>query len=330
MPQLRQNIITGEWVVFAPERAKRPTDYISVATEKKQKKEDCPFCIDSDVSEFPSRIKVYDQSATYLIKNKYPAFVEEPEIKNAKLYRLEDEFYKMKLALGGHDVVVCKDHDVDLPHFKKKVFEDLFLTFKKRSEDYAKIENIESIMPIYNHGVRAAASIEHPHAQIIASAIVPNSVSRELTYTGSYFSQKKSCAFCDLIEHERDQNTRLIFENDDFVAFTFYAARFPFEIWVLPKAHKGSFVDITSREIENLAQISKDIFSRLGDTLKDPDLNFFIHSSPVGEEKTKSYHYHMEITPRLSTYGGYELGSGMIIDIIAPEQAADYLRVGKK
>lgn len=330
MPQLRQNIITGEWVIFAPERAKRPSDYISTTKQKKQKKEDCLFCVDSAGSEFANRIEEFDHRSTYLIKNKYPAFVEEPELKNPKLYKLEDDFFKMKLALGGHDVIVCKDHDTDLPSFPASTFEDIFRTFKARSEHYGKISNVEYAMPIYNHGPAAAASIEHPHAQIFASAVVPNLVSRELTHTGSYFAEHKSCAFCDLIHHEQNQNTRVIYENEDFVAFCFYAARFPFEIWILPKEHQSDFRRISEKQIHALAEISKDVFGRLNETLKDPDLNFFIHSAPLNEGKLDSYHYHMEITPRLSIYGGYEMGSGMVIDIITPEQAADFLRLSKK
>lgn len=330
MPQLRQNIITGEWVVFAPERAKRPTDYVSVTTEKKQKKSDCPFCIDSPVSAFDNREKEFVFDDTYLIKNKYPVFIEEPEVKNAKLYSLEDDFYKMRLALGGHDVVVCRDHDTDLADFPKQTWVDIFSTIKKRGEYFAKLTNIEYVMPIYNHGPAAAASIEHPHAQIFASTIVPNLVSRELSHSASYYSAEKSCVFCDLIKHEKRQNTRVLFENEDFLVFNFYAAKFPFETWIIPKFHQSSFFEIKPAQIESLTEICQKVFKRFHHTLNDPDLNFFIHSNPIKEPESPSYHWHMEITPRLTVYGGYELGSGMVIDIIAPEQAAEFLRIAKK
>jgi len=332
MPQLRQNIITGEWVVFAPERAKRPTDYITVTTERKQKKDDCPFCVDSKKSEYDKRLKEYDTNFTYTLPNKFPAFVERPELYSPKIYNIEDEFYKMKLALGGHDVVVVKDHDQALNKFTPAIWEDLIGVFKKRYKYFGKIPNVEYIMPIYNHGPEAAASIEHPHAQIFASAIVPNIVAREVRHTAQYYSENKKCAFCDLIEHEKEQNTRILFENSDFIAFTFYAARFPFEVWILPKRHKAYFDEITPQEIVSLAKICNQVFTRFDETLNDPPLNFFIHSGPVAEkyDDLSYYHWHLEIAPRLAIYGGYELGSGMVIDIITPEAAADYLRLGKK
>lgn len=329
MPQLRQNIITGEWVVFAPERAKRPTDYISINKEKKQNKADCPFCMDSKNTEYGVQKKDFETKNSYVITNKYPVYIEEPEEKSAKLYKLEDEFYKMKLALGGHDVVVCKDHDTDLADFSEGIFADLFKTFKKRTDYFKKSANIQHVMPIYNHGPAAAASIEHPHAQILASAVVPNQIVKEVQHTSCYYDAKKSCAFCDMIEHELVQNTRVVEQNDDFVSVTFYAARFPFEIWILPKKHQAKFEDITESQISSLASIAKATFGKLGEVLNDPDLNFYIHSAPLQGKDEKSYHWHLEITPRLSTYGGYELGSGMVIDIITPEQAAEYIRQGK-
>lgn len=329
MPQLRQNIISGEWVVFAPERAKRPTDYISIAREKKQKKEDCPFCMDSKNTAYPLQKEEFERKTTYVIDNKYPAYIEQPDQKSSKLYRLEDDFYKMKLALGGHDVIVVKDHDTDLSKFDENIFADLFETFKERTDYFKKSENVQHVMPIYNHGPAAAASIEHPHAQIFASAIVPNQVARELSNTSKYFEEEKSCPFCDMIVHEKKQNTRVIAENEHFIAFNFYAAKYPFETWILPKVHQSHFENISPEHITSLSDISKSIFHLFGQVLNDPDLNFYIHSAPIKENVLKNYHWHMEITPRLSNYGGYELGSGMVIDIIAPEQAAEFLRQGK-
>ena len=330
MPQLRQNIITGEWVVFAPERAKRPSDYISVTTERKQKKETCPFCIDTKKSEFERRFKEYDEPTTYVIQNKFPAFVENPET-ISKVYKIEEKFYSLKPSVGGHDIVVVKDHMQSLPKFTGEIWKDIFTTFKKRYEYFEGIENVEYVMPIYNHGPEAAASIEHPHAQIFASAIVPNTVSRELTHTAGYHEDHKSCAFCDLIAHEKEQNTRMLFENDNFIAFTFYAARFPFETWIMPKAHQSRFASMSADgKFDDLTKICRQVFNRLDIVLNDPPLNFFIHSAPVdGEKELDYYHWHLEVAPRLALYGGYELGSGVIIDIIPPESAADYLRLGQ-
>lgn len=331
MPQLRQNIITGEWVVFAPERAKRPSDYIAINKRKRQNKDNCPFCVDSKNSEYNNRIKRYDDKLSYIIPNKYPAFIEKDDESISKIYKVEDGFYNMKMALGGHDVIVVKDHDIDPPKFSQAVWEDLFDVYVKRLRYYDDLENVNYAMPIYNYGPEAGASLDHPHSQIFASSIVPNNIVRELTHCGTYYAEHKKCAFCDLIEHEISENTRIIFENDHFIAFTFYAARFPFEVWILPKKHQSHFYQITPSQRESLAKICRQVFNRLDVVLNDPPFNYFLHSGPLkGEtEEMKDYHWHLEVAPRLATYGGFEMGSGVIIDIINPETAADYLRLGQ-
>lgn len=332
MPQLRQNIITGEWVVFAPERAKRPSDYISVTTEKKQKSEDCTFCEDTKKSDYANRIKTFDRPQTFVLPNKFPAFVEDPDACTTKLYKVEEDFYKLKMSLGGHDIVVVRDHNQSLPTFTNVIWRDIFETFQDRYKYFESLCNVEYVMPIYNHGPEAGASIDHPHAQIFTSSIVPNIVNRELTHSATYYSDKKSCPFCDMVQHEIEQNTRLLYQNDDFIAFNFFAARFPFEIWILPKQHQSHFNNVSGKKMDNLIEICRQVFGRLNVVLNDPSVNFFLHSSPCGNsgKNLDYYHWHLEVAPRLSNYGGFEMGSGVVINVITPEQAADYLRLGQE
>jgi len=236
----------------------------------------------------------------------------------------------MRLSLGGHDVVAVREHDQELPTFTPSIWKDLLANFKQRHQYLEGLCNVEYVMPIYNHGPEAAASIEHPHAQILASSIVPNLIARETAHTARYFAENKSCPFCELISHEKEQNSRVLFENDNFISFNFYAARFPFETWILPKHHRSHFKTITAKEEDELIEIMRQTFSCIDKVLKNPPLNFYIHSSPAARsnENIPYYHWHIEILPRLSNYGGYELGSNIIIDVITPEQAAEYLRSG--
>jgi UDPglucose--hexose-1-phosphate uridylyltransferase len=260
--------------------------------------------------------------------NKFPAFVEDEQAID-KTYKVEDEFYKLRRAYGGHDIVVVKDHDDDIMKFKEGVWRDLFDTFIERYRYFAGHDIAEYVMPIYNHGPEAAASIDHPHSQVFTSPIIPNIVAREIAYTKENYARDGKCSFCQMITHEKSENLRTIFENDDFIAFAYFAARFPFETWILPKKHESHFEDITDGEKENLIKICRQVFGQLDVVLGNPPLNFFIHSAPLKAGKMASYHWHMEIAPRLANYGGFEMGSGVIIDIINPESAADYLRLGR-
>jgi len=330
MPQLRRNPITGEWVVIAPERAKRPDDYIRAETAKPQSKVTCPFCPTGKMyKEYQDRIKDFEDDYIYVTPNLYPAFIENPNNISKRTHRTED-FYRIGPALGGHDVVVIKDHNVNLPTFDLPTWRALFFMIQRRYKYYKKFANALYTMPIYNYKMRAGASIIHPHAQIFVSSIIPNVIIKEMEGSEKYFQKHANCVFCAMNEHEIKMKKRIIYESKRFIAYTFFAARFPFEIWLLPKEHLSNFEKEDKEDIKELASAMKSIIKKLYTVLKDPSLNFFIHSLPNTLDDAKFFHWHIEITPRIVGIGGYELGSGVIIDIMSPEIAADYLNNRRK
>lgn len=328
MPQLRQNIITGDWVVIAPERAKRPQDFVIPKSIKISDKSKCPFCKDSEV--YDQNKKVDTTRNIYVIENRYPAFVEEMSKASIRSFYPEKGFYRQKPSIGDHEVIVVKDHDLSLMNFSKPLANELLEVIRERYIWMKKHEKIASIMPIYNHGAEAGASIDHPHAQIFASGIVSNTVGREIDGADRYYGINGVCVFCDIIKHEKREKIRVIYENDSFLAATFYAARFPFETWIYPKKHESQFEETSKSSMTDLADALMEVMHKLNKTLDNPPLNLYIHTLPTILENSASYHWHLEITPRVSNFGGFELGSNVIIDVMSPEEAADYLREAKK
>ncbi|OGD60955.1 galactose-1-phosphate uridylyltransferase [Candidatus Berkelbacteria bacterium RIFCSPLOWO2_01_FULL_50_28] len=326
MPQLRQNIITGEWVVIAPERAKRPSDFVSGESLKADTGKPCPFCLGGPA--YKQVLRDYESEDFYTIPNAFPAFLEDPTSCSHRTYHVEDDFYSARPSTGGHDVIVSKHHDEQLFDFRQSTWEAMLLMAKRRYIYWRHDCNTSYAMLIYNQGARAGASIFHPHAQLMASNIIPNQVSREIHGAQSYFEQNGSCVFCDLVTHEIKEKARVVAATDNFIAFTFYAARFPFETWVMPKGHSACFETQSATQLRELAGLMKDVIGKLGLTLKRPSLNFYIHDLPSTVENADYYHWHIEITPRVTHYGGYELGSGVIIDVMSPEVAAKYLKKG--
>ncbi len=326
MPQLRQNIITGDWVVIAPERAKRPSDFVTSGMVRRDHRDGCAFCEGNAAWQTRLSGKHNETEHIYVIPNKFPAFVFSADACERRSFALED-FYINKAAVGGHDVVVIKDHDLILPNFPQVVMIDLLEVVQYRYRFYASTDcRPEYIMGIYNHGQEAGASIWHPHAQIFASAIIPNLVATEKRGAEQYFETNGVCVFCDLILHELRAKTRTLLETDRFIAFTFYAARFPFEIWILPKKHVSRFDQAAKTDLADLAQTLREVLSKLDTTLHNPPLNVFIHSLPNTSQESDYFHWHVEVAPRLATYGGFELGGSTIIDIVSPERAAQFLR----
>lgn len=311
--------------MISPERAKRPEDFVVEKRQPKtQSKAKCPFCPPAGEA-YKSKISGATTEHIYVLPNKYPAFVDEDEV-------IEEggDFYPSYKSLGAHEIVSFKDHDIELPELDNSTIVELFDTYRKRIIIHQKNPVIEYILPIHNFGAEAGASIDHPHSQIFASSIIPTYVSRELMGSRRFYKENKECIYCRLIKEEKNAEIRIISENEGFIAFTFFAARFPFEVWILPKKHSARFEAITKNELKELAEVFLAVMRKLSQNLNEPPYNYFIHNSPcrLGHHSIY-YHWHLEITPRLSKFGGYELASDVIIDVVSPESAAKFLRKEK-
>lgn len=326
MPQLRQNIITGEWVVIAPERAKRPQDFVIPKGVKVADKTKCPFCDGTEAFKKNEKIAGAGTKNIYVIDNKFPAFVEDERKTSIRSFYPEKGFYRAKPSIGKHEVVVIKDHNTDLLHFSKELTAELLEVLRSRYIWMKENANVVSIIPIYNHGAESGASIEHPHAQIFASGIVANTVGQEMHGANRYYGINGACVFCDVIKHELREKVRIVHQNEDFLAATFFAARFPFETWIYPKKHESQFELTSKKSMENLADALAETLHSFDKTLDNPPLNLYIHTLPTIEADSADFHWHLEIAPRVSSFGGFELGSDTIIDVMSPEDAADYLR----
>lgn len=321
MSKLRQNIVTGKWVVIAPERAKRPEDFVMAAAPKRFVDKQCPFCLTNPQSSYKFSIKEAETKLIYTIPNKYPAFADSDDVIS------ESDLYFSTKALGGHEVIIIKDHQTEIYEGGWELLDELFGVYLNRYLFHQKNPTIEYAMPIHNLGPEAAASIEHPHSQFIASSIIPNYVEDEMSGAAKYFQDKHKCVFCAMIEEEKQQQIRVVAENDDFICFTFFAARFPFEMWVLPKKHVAHFEHISKGERENFAKIVYEAITKLNAALKFPPFNWWLHTGPTKKDHIGEYfHWHMEIAPRVSKFGGYEMGSGIVIDVVSPEMSAQFLK----
>jgi len=321
VPKLRQNPITGEWVVIAPERAKRPQDYIlPKPVPKKRVLEFCNFCPNGEA--YNAQIKGAGTKHVYVVNNKFPAFVPDEAI----ILDTGHVYYSQK-SIGGHEVICFVEHDRDLENLPPSCLDELFEVYQKRINFYKQNPSIEYVMPIHNHGAEAGESIEHPHSQLFASCVKPTLVVKELAGTEKFYRHEQKCIFCEITKEEKKQNTRIVLENDYFIIFTAYASRMPFEMWLLPKQHQSRFEEMSAEKRKHLARIMSTILKKLYYGLNDPPYNFYLHNAPNKDKRyDKFYHWHIEIAPRLTRFGGFELGSGIIIDVVSPERSAEFLR----
>ncbi len=328
MPELRRDPVIGRWVIISTERGKRPSDFGKEQEDKGGKF--CPFCPGNE-SKTPPEIVAYRETGNEkdsagwwvrVVPNKFPALQIEGSIN-----RRGNGMYDQMNGIGAHEVIIeTNEHDKDISDLESKKVEDILWAYRDRIMDLKKDPRFEYILIFKNKGSAAGASLSHPHSQLIATPVVPKRVREEVNGSKNYFEYKERCVFCDMIRQELEEQSRIVLENEDFIAFTPFASRFPFETWILPKQHDSDFEDVQKHEVTNLSRILKQVIGKLNKVLDHPPYNYIIHNSPLKEVHVPYYHWHMEIIPKLTKVAGFEWGTGFYINPTAPEEAANFLR----
>ena len=131
-----------------------------------------------------------------------------------------------------------------------------------------------------------------------------------------YWDDKDSCAYCDILKWEEGNKVRIIFEDKNFIALSPYAARFAFEVWLIPRRHETSFTNLQVSELSSLAVIMKKITAKLDN--EEISFNYFLQESLANQ----NHHFVIKLEPRTTKWAGAELGTGVIINPVTPEYAA--------
>ncbi len=328
MPELRKDPVIGRWVIIATERSKRPSSFQSVSQRGSARL--CPFCPGAEANT-PQEILAYRNPGTEpnkpgwslrVFPNKYPALVVE-----GSLTREPHGVYDKMNGIGAHEVIVeTSDHSRDMDAMSEQELHDVFWAYRERMLDLERDRRFQYILVFKNHGQAAGASLEHSHSQLIATPIVPKKVQEELEGSRRYYDFKERCVFCDIVRQEIMDKERIVTDFDSFITVQPFAARFPFETWLLPKTHQSSYLEMSESDFTILARTFRDILGRLKRALNDPPFNFVLHTRPISFEHHQYYHWHFEIIPKLTRVAGFEWGSGFYINPTTPEEAAQYLR----
>jgi len=328
---IRQDLSTRDWTIFATERAKRPKykcDVVGKEQVKDEYVESCPFCKgneDMTPKEIFS-IKEGDDWKVRVVPNKYPA-LREKEASSGAIDRHIEGGYLYMDGVGRHEVIIeSPKHNDNLATVKLEQVEKVVLTYRQRFVELSKDEDCQLIVIFKNHGMGAGTSLEHPHSQIIATPFVPCYIRNKLLESQIYFDDFGRCVFCDIIQYEIIGKKRIICENEDFIAFAPYASTVPYNVKILPRKHESCFGSISEKGARSLASILRTILHKLYYLLDNPEYNYVIESSPIDKSGGRNYHWNLNILPRLVTRAGFEIGSGININTILPEDCAKSLR----
>ncbi len=335
--ELRKDYLLNRWVVIATERSRRPTD-LSKPRPEAAKNSVCPMCVGNEHMT-PSAVLLYlkengeitkaqdplqgERPHNWLVRitpNLYPAFTPPKQPQD------QDKIFQndcLGNAIGHHEVVIeSPNHDEDPADAELPQLELLINAYIDRFRELSSKPYVKYVSIFRNYGLEAGASLSHAHSQIIATPIVPPMIQEEIAASKSFHSKTGKCPFCDIIEQETT-GPRLITENSNFAVIAPYASINPMEFWIIPKKHAPNIQNLSTNEIASFANTLKRSLGALKDLVNDPPYNYGIHQTANADG---SYHWHLEVYPKLATWAGFEKSTGIYINTVTPETAADSLR----
>ncbi|MBM3336013.1 galactose-1-phosphate uridylyltransferase [Candidatus Sumerlaeota bacterium] len=336
MPELRQDPMTREWVVIATERAKRPDAFQGQGEKRRSvslgsQREKCPFC-EGNESTTPPEIVAYRKAGAAantpgwwvrVVPNLYPSLKTEGNCERRQI----DNFFRMMDGVGAHEVIIeSPEHSDTIGAIDDRMAEEIVMMYLDRFLDLKKDRRFENITCFRNRGGLAGASLLHPHSQIIATPMVPGLLRRRLEMAFRYYDDHGKCVYCAMIETELAEGKRVVMANEEFVVFEPFASRVPFETWIVPKEHCSAFEAIPRAHGKALGRTLNAALGLLHRKLNDPDYNYVVRTEPLREDHSSYFHWSVHILPRLTTAAGFEMGSGMYINPMPPETAAEFLR----
>lgn len=337
--ELRRDPVSRDWVVIATGRAKRPNMFAGHRQRDPvyESLQACPF-EDLAASGNTTPFLVFDRDAkrtskptrnwfVQVIQNKFPAFGGISTHRHATYVGP----YIVLDGSGSHEIVVMRDHTRSFAQFTRKETEVVIRAYLARFRFLSRQVGVHYVSIFHNFGKEAGASLFHPHSQIIGIPVVPPDIARSLAGSHRYFEDNGRCVHCEMIEWEKKDGKRIVFENGYFIAFCPFVSRAAFEVRIFPKSHEPAFDEIGEEEIAEFAEALRSVFQKIYRALGDPAYNFFIHTSPINIEHEDThyyphYHWHVEILPKTAIWAGFELGTGIEISTLEPEKAARFLR----
>lgn len=340
-------VVPAESVLVATARSLRPKkEEPPPPHDTRPLVESCPFCRGNE-SKTPPPIVELPVGANWrirIVENLYPVL--DDDRKNPNLaFGLQHTID----GYGRHEVVIDHSfHGIRIHEMDEEHLALLFATYRSRVEElFRSFPLVRSVLVFKNFGPAAGASIAHSHSQIVAMPVVPANIEAEVRQSATFYQKNGNCIFCSLINealtfeaaiYDResglvrrriDLGQYVIERGERFIAIKPFASRFEWEVQLLPLNHEAEFARLSDEDLADLSGVFRRTMARLNAVLGGVQYNFFIHSlphSPDYESDRESYHWHIEICPRTSVPTGFELGSGLFVNTISPEDAAARLR----
>ena len=317
MSELRWNPLLGEWVATATHRQERtflpPADF-------------CPLC-PTKPGGFPTEVPEPDYDVA-VFENRFPSLRPDPPPPAVA----GSELYPVRPGRGICEVILYTPrHEATLAAEPVEQIHKLVRVWTDRFRELGARDFVEYVFIFENKGEAIGVTLHHPHGQIYAYPFVPPRVAKELEQTSAHHLKTGRCLICDGIAEERRDGRRIVAENDSFVSFVPFYARYPYEVHICSSRHLQALTDMSGAEQRGLAEMLKTVLAAY-DRLFDLSFPYMmvLHQRPSDGGGYEHYHFHIEFYPPLRTatklkyLAGSETGAGMFInDTLAEEKAAE-------
>jgi len=322
MPELRIDPVSGRPVILAPDRSRRPFDKPeegSAATFGP-----CPFCRGQESRTPQAVAELPDESgrwAVRVIPNRFPALQPQPDAIEAV------DAAGIRPGYGVHEVVVeSPDHHRRMTELSVLQFERIVRVWSQRVRELQRVDGVAQVIVFKNSGAAAGASLEHVHSQILAVPFISSRMEAMLA-AGIECDRPGSNVWCEALRSEREAGLRIVDERGGSALFCPRASRFPGEMCLMPMEPQSNFGHCDETQLRETAGLLRSALLRLERAFSAPAFNLVVQTAPPADPRRTGFQWHIEIIPRLTGIGGFELGSGTWINILASEDAADRLRL---
>lgn len=298
--EIRKHYFQDKYVIISPKRGQRP-HITKFCTEDENAKKDCFMCPGGKVKIIYELPNLNGGWLVRVIKNLYPALT------------LDNKY-----AYGKQEIIIeSPDHNKEIHELPIDHIKKILDVYSERYESLKKMDKIRYVLVFKNEGGKAGESIDHAHSQVIALPMVPPLIREEINAIDDYTMEHQSCPYCDIIKDEK-KSPRVAWEDKNIFALCPFASEYPYSVWFIPKRHVSSLFDMNQEEKHSLAEAMKHIIGKVESI--GLSYNYFFHNS----FDDCGHHMVLKLDPRPNVWAGVELGTGIIINSIPPEDAAKF------
>jgi UDPglucose--hexose-1-phosphate uridylyltransferase len=313
--ELRKDPITGWWVATIVDRAFH-RDRFARAAETVDDGGDCQNC------RLPGgdgiRVRTLKDYAFHVVGTTDEARVLEGGFAQVALSqaRASGSWRTIVAPVGEHRPL----HAVG-----NTIIEGLVAEVRAALAEARSVGQTDHLQVVQNWGSQAGARTNHLCLDLYDLPQIPHRIAEELGGAARFVIREGECPWCRLVRDETRHPERLVWQDQDTVAFAPFASRSPFEIWIVPRHHEADFGRVADADVAATAEALRQVLGRLAASLDGPPYNLVLHTAPLREQVDATYHWHWEIHPRLREIAGLELGTGLPVNPVSPEDAVEEL-----